>query len=82
MATQLLGRIIRICKMTIMLLMMMLLMKIDDGGDINVDYYVDHYKDSDNKDNNDHAEIRDAPLYITIQYHRKDKILGQFVQNS
>lgn len=49
--------------MTIMLIMMMLLMKIDDGGDINVDYYVDHYKDSDNKDNNDHAEIRDAPLY-------------------
>ena len=52
-----LGRISRISKMTIMLLMM----TIDDGGDVNVD--VDNDKDSDNKDNNDHAEIRDAPLY-------------------
>ena len=35
-------------KMTIMLLMM-----IDDdgGGDLNVDYYVNNDKDSDNKDN-------------------------------
>ena len=73
MATQLLGRIIRICKMTIMLLMMMLLMKIDEGGDINVDYYVDHYKDRDNKDNNDHAEIRDAPLYhYSISQERRN----------
>ena len=54
-----LGRISRISKMTIMLLMM----TIDNGGDVNVDYYVDNDKDSDNKDNNDHAEIRDAPLY-------------------
>lgn len=30
---------------------------INDDGDVNVDYYVDHDTDSDNKDNDDHAEI-------------------------
>ena len=64
-----LGRISRISKMTIMLLMM----TIDDGGDVNVDYYVDNDKDSDNKDNNDHAEIRDAPLYhYSISQERRN----------
>merc|ERR1740116_841845 len=44
--------------------MLLITMMIDDGGgDVDVDYYVDHVKDSDNKDNNDHAEIRDDPLY-------------------
>ena len=69
MATQLLGQIIWISKMTIMIVMM-----IDDGGDVNVDYYVDHDdKDSDKKDNNDHAEIRDAPLYhYSISQERRN----------
>jgi len=63
MATQLLGRIIWISKMTIMIVMM-----IDDGGDVNVDYYVDH-----NKDNNDQAEILDAPLYhYSISQERRN----------
>jgi len=54
--------------MTIMIVMM-----IDDGGDVNVDYYVDHDKDSDNKDNNDQAEIRDAPLYhYSISQERRN----------
>jgi len=49
-------------------------MMIDDGGDVNVDYYVDHDdKDSDKKDNNDHAEIRDAPLYhYSISQERRN----------
>jgi hypothetical protein len=56
--------------MTIMLLIVMM---IDDGGDVNVDYYVDHDKDSDKTDNNDHAEIRDAPLYhYSISQERRN----------
>ena len=56
--------------MTIMLLIGMM---IDDGGDVNVDYYVDHDKDSDKTDNNDHAEIRDAPLYhYSISQERRN----------
>ena len=51
-----------------------------DDGDVNVDYYVDyHDKDSDNKENDDHAEI---PQYHSLISDGKDESLGQFVQKS
>lgn len=50
-----------------------------DDGDVNVDYYVDHDKDSDNKENDDHAEI---PQYHSLISDGKDENLGQSVQKS
>ena len=51
----------------------------NDDGDVDVDYYVDHDKDSDNKENNDHAEI---PQYHSLISDGKDENLGQSVQKS